>query len=395
MRKFAAPRLAAILTLCALYCINLARPAALRAQRPADSSADSSSSRAWGLDLTIHNSGVGIGNVPRVNGLRLNYRDRGSVRVNGVNATLWMPVGEARGEINGAALGLPVTGALAIRGLALGVAGVGADDVIAGLGLAPIGLGSGNELRGIMIAGIGGGTGGDMTGVGLAGIGFGSGNDMKGVMIGGVGVGSGDDATGIMLGGVGAGAGGSLRGVGVGGIGVGAGEELRGIVLGGVGAGAGNSLEGIGIAGLGVGAGDDVTGLVVAGVGVGAGGRLKGVAVSGIAAGAGELLEGLAIAGVAAGAPRVVGAVISPVAGARDARGVVLAPAYFKITDGGSFTGFSASAFNHIKGSQRGLVIGIFNYARSLHGVQIGVLNYAGNNRKSLRLLPLFNAHLH
>lgn len=357
MQQSAVPLLAAILTLC----FNSAIPIALAAQQPADSSADSSS-RAWGLDLTVHHWGLGIGNVPRVNGLRLNYRDRDLIRVNGINATLWMPVREPEGVVNGVALGLPATGARSIRGLALGIAGAGASSTIQGVAIAPIGVGSGNGLHGIMLTGIGGGTGGDMIGLGVAGIGFGSGNDMKGVMIGGVGVGSGGDATGIMLGGVGAGTGGSLHGIGVGGVGIGAGKDLTGIAL--------------------------------AGVGVGAGDRLRGVAVSGGAAGAGESLEGLAIAGAAVGAPRIVGAVISPVAGARDAWGVVIAPAYFRITDDGSFTGFAASAFNHIKGSQHGLVIGIFNYARSLHGVQIGLLNYAGNNRKSLRLLPLVNAHV-
>lgn len=341
---------------------DLSLPAPLHAQQATDSSGDSSS-RASGLDLTIHHWGLGIGNVPRVNGLRLGYRDRGPLLVNGVNATLWLPYDPALGTVNGVALGLPATGAHRIRGLALGVAGAGADDVIDGVALAPVGVGAGNGLHGIMLAGIGGGTGGDMTGLGVAGIGFGSGRGLTGVMIGGVGVGTGENATGIIIGGVGAGAGGSLRG--------------------------------IGIAGVGVGAGGDYTGLAVAGIGAGAGGRFRGVALTGIGTGAGELLEGVAIAGGAVGAPRIVGAVLSPVAGARDARGVFIAPAYFRITADGNLTGLSMSAFNHIKGAQHGLTIGIFNYARSLHGVQIGILNYAGNNRKSLRLLPLFNAHLH
>ena len=51
----------------------------------------------------------------------------------------------------------------------------------------------------------------------------------------------------------------------------------------------------------------------------------------------------------------------------------------------------TASAFNHIKGDQYGLSIGLLNYAWDVHGWQIGVLNYAGNNRPGLRLLPLFN----
>jgi hypothetical protein len=50
----------------------------------------------------------------------------------------------------------------------------------------------------------------------------------------------------------------------------------------------------------------------------------------------------------------------------------------------------NVSAFNNIRGTQQGLAIGIFNYARSLDGVQVGLLNYAGN-KSHARLLPVFN----
>jgi hypothetical protein len=43
--------------------------------------------------------------------------------------------------------------------------------------------------------------------------------------------------------------------------------------------------------------------------------------------------------------------------------------------------------------TQRGLSIGIFNHADNLHGVQIGVLNFAGNNPEGLKILPLLNVH--
>jgi hypothetical protein len=29
-----------------------------------------------------------------------------------------------------------------------------------------------------------------------------------------------------------------------------------------------------------------------------------------------------------------------------------------------------------------------------LHGLQLGVLNYAGNNKKGLKMLPIINMHL-
>ncbi len=338
---------------------------ALRAQQLSDSARDTtteSSSRGSGLDLTIGHWGIGVGNVSRVNGLRLNYRDRGSFVANGINATIWLPHDPSLGVVNGVAIGVPATGARTINGLALGIAGVGADDVIDGVALAPVGVGAGKGLHGIILAGIGGGTGGDITG--------------------------------LALGGVGAGSGGSLRGIGIGGVGAGAGGDVRGLLIGGVGAGSGGSMTGIGIGGIGIGAGGDYKGLAIAGVGAGAGGRFEGIVVAGGGAGSGDLLKGLAIAGIGVGAPRVEGLVISSTAGAEEARGAFIAPAYFRITDSGELTGFSISAFNHIKGEQHGLAIGIFNDARELHGVQIGVLNYAGNNGGGLKMLPVVNVHL-
>ena len=49
------------------------------------------------------------------------------------------------------------------------------------------------------------------------------------------------------------------------------------------------------------------------------------------------------------------------------------------------------SAFNDIRGSQRGLTIGLVNRAWSLHGVQVGVINIVRNNPKGRRVLPIFN----
>src|SRR4051794_25621708 len=80
---------------------------------------------AQGLDLTVNHVGIGIGDVPRVIGLRLNYRDRVMERVDGVNATIWMPYGDGgTGEVRGLALGLPATGAARIYGIATGMLGV-------------------------------------------------------------------------------------------------------------------------------------------------------------------------------------------------------------------------------------------------------------------------------
>jgi hypothetical protein len=41
-----------------------------------------------------------------------------------------------------------------------------------------------------------------------------------------------------------------------------------------------------------------------------------------------------------------------------------------------------------------GISVGLLNYTRSLHGVQIGVLNHAANNPPWARWLPVLNVHL-
>ena len=62
--------------------------------------------------------------------------------------------------------------------------------------------------------------------------------------------------------------------------------------------------------------------------------------------------------------------------------------------DSRQMAGVAVSPYNRIRGSQRGLVIGIYNSAYELHGVQIGVLNRAKNNKAPLKILPLLNVHL-
>jgi hypothetical protein len=76
--------------------------------------------------------------------------------------------------------------------------------------------------------------------------------------------------------------------------------------------------------------------------------------------------------------------------GAEQTHGLMIAPIYFKIPRDGRANGVNVSAYNDVRGTQQGLAIGLFNYAHTLDGVQIGVLNYAGNKTHA-RLLPLFN----
>jgi hypothetical protein len=314
---------------------------------------------AQSLDLTIHNTGLSIGDSRFVRGIRLNFRDRNLELVEGINVTLWTPYSGSRGVVRGIALGLPATGARRIEGAGIGLFGVGAEE--------------------------------DFTGLGLGGFGVGAGGDVRGIMIGGFGVGSGGNVTGVTIGGFGAGSGGNVRGITIGGFGAGAGGHVTGLTIGGFGVGSGGRVTGITIGGFGAGAGGDVKGLTIGGFGAGSGGDITGITIGGFGVGAGGTVRGLAIGGIGVGAPHIRGIVIASAAGGHEVEGGILAPFYFKIEKYGRVKGVTASAFNHIKGDQFGLSLGLFNYAWDLHGVQIGVLNYAKNNPKGLRLLPLFN----
>lgn len=301
------------------------------------------------LDLTIDNTGLSIGDSRIVRGIRFNVRDRRMEQVDGVNVTVWSPHRDARGgEVNGLALGLPMTGARRIQGIGVGILGVGAEE--------------------------------GFTGIGIGGAGIGSGGDVRGILIGGLGVGAGGDVTGLTVGVLGAGAGGDISGITVGGLGAGTGGNVRGITVAGLGAGAGGDVTGLTIALLGAGAGGDITGITIAPF-AGSGGTLRGVA-----------------AGVAAGAPTVRALLLSAAAGGHDVRAAVFAPIYFRVAanenggDGGMFRGVSVSSFNHVQGDQRGLTIGVFNSAWTLDGGwQIGLSNYVRNQKRGPKWLPIIN----
>ncbi|HUE96223.1 MAG TPA: hypothetical protein VMN39_06165, partial [Longimicrobiaceae bacterium] len=100
---------------------------------------------AQSLDLTIDGVGISIGDSPGVTGLRLNFRDRNLERVIGANVTIWNPH-EHTGHVTGLALGLPITGAAQINGIAAGVFGVGAEQSIRGITVTGVGAGVGQDL---------------------------------------------------------------------------------------------------------------------------------------------------------------------------------------------------------------------------------------------------------
>lgn len=289
-----------------------------------------SSAQAKSLDFPSSEWGISFGNSQRFTGLRFNYRDRDVQEINGVNLTLWKGYRPETSVIRGVSLGvLPSAGRLV--GLNLGLLGAGAEQDLHGLSLGLLGAGAGGNVRGITVGALGCGAGGNV----------------RGLALGGLGAGAGGNVTGIVMGGLGAGAGGNVTGLALGLLGCGAGGNVSGITLGGLGCGAGGNLKGIALGGLGCGAGGNVTGVTVAGLGCGAGGDFTGAA--------------LALGTVQTG-------------------------------EESRFTGLSASVFNRHRGHQSGLALGIVNSARTLHGVQIGLVNIVQSREDWSKVLPLVNA---
>ncbi|RME54691.1 MAG: hypothetical protein D6795_03935 [Deltaproteobacteria bacterium] len=188
------------------------------------------------LELTIGNVGLGLGDAKRIVGVRINYRDCALQRVDGINVTLWKPERPVRGEVNGVALGLPLTEARRIHGLGFGLFGVGSEERFIGIGVGGFGVGAGEDFTGIGVGGFGVGAGQNARGLLFSPVGVGAGESLSALAIGGLGVGAGGNAQGVLLSPLGVGAGGSIRGIAIGGLGVGA-PRVRGALLSLFGAG--------------------------------------------------------------------------------------------------------------------------------------------------------------
>lgn len=330
-----------------------------------------------GFGIPSKKGGIGFGNLPIFTGLRFNYCDKNVKKISGINVTVWQPKQDSvqTGTVNGISIGVPLTmGTANKNGINLGLLGAGASKNISGINIGGLGIGAGENVTGINIGGLGMGSGGNVTGLNVGGLGAGSGKNVTGINIGGLGIGAGENLSGFSFGGLGAGSGGKVSGITIGGIGVGAGKDLSGISIGGIG----------------VGSGGNVTGITIAGIGAGCGGELR----------------GLVIAGVAAGAPKTKAIIIAPAAGGQDVKGLMITPVWMKVgyvnrhnEDGqevreekeGTIKGVSISAFNQIRGEQRGITLGVVNYTKKIHGIQFGLINIVKENPKGLRVLPILN----
>ena len=328
-----------------------------------------------GVGIPTKRVGIGFGNLPKFTGIRFNFKDKNVERITGINTTIWQPKddGVQSGTANGISLGIPMAGGHENQnGISIGILGVAANQ--------------------------------NLSGINIGGLGAGAGNNISGLNIGTLGIGSGQDLRGITIGGLGAGAGGDVMGINFGGLGIGAGGNLSGITIGGLGLGGGGNVTGINIAGVGIGAGQNLRGFSFALGGIGAGEKVTGVTVAGLGIGAGEELKGITVACLGVGSQKVTGLAMAAAIGGMDLKGIMIAPAYFRVGGGkrtndagevseeeGIVTGVSVSAFNQVKGEQRGVALGIVNYTKRIKGFQLGVINIIKENPKGLRVLPIFN----
>ena len=291
---------------------------------------------AQSLDLAVNNYGVSFGNSKKFNGLRINFSDREVEKINGVNITFLRAKNNEEAIVNGVSFGLIRPEAAYLNGIQIGGLGVGAAKGIKGI------KGISNENISEHLRG-----------------------SISGITLGGLYSYSLRNLSGITICGLGAIAGGNITGITICGLGAIATENITGITISGIGTAARRNITGITISGLGAGAPNgNITGITIGGLGVGRADKMKGITIGGLSAGAHNII------------------------------GVALSLTHVKVYDNGSLTGFSASAFNLIKGRQTGVSLGIFNFAYKLNGIQIGLVNYVRENPKYLRILPIINANL-
>jgi len=110
--------------------------------------------RGTGLDLTINGNGLAIGNIPRVNGIRINFRDTYLEEVNGLNLTLWGSRGEVGGTVRGLAVGVAAPVADRLQGLSIGGLAVVGQSEISGISIGGLAVVSSGRTRGVNLGGL-------------------------------------------------------------------------------------------------------------------------------------------------------------------------------------------------------------------------------------------------
>jgi hypothetical protein len=331
---------------------------------------------AQSADIGVSGVGVSIGNSAEWTGVRLNIRDDGVRRVDGVNITLWKPGRNPEFRMNGVALGVVGPGVGTLNGIGAGLGGVVSNGAINGAVLGGLGAVAGGPVTGVAVGGLGVVIDGSATGIMAGGLGIVSEGALTGLGVAGLGAVT-EGLTGVTVAGLGAVSGGDVRGVTVAGLGVVVGGALSGISVAGLAVVAEARMAGLNTAGLALVGEAGVYGINTAGLAVVATGPVVGITKTLGAVESRELVRGFTAAGYRVRSPRVEG-IAAAVGTVR--------------TD--HLRGLGIAGYNDVRGVQVGVTIGVYNSAEILNGIQIGVLNRAKNNRPPFRWLPILNVHL-
>lgn len=198
---------------------------------------------------------------------------------------------------------------------------------------------------------------------------------IDGIALGGVGVMATEQLNGVSAGGLIVLSRNEINGVAVGGLASVAAQRLRGIGLGGLAAVGDHGIDGLAAGGLLTLSEGNVNGVTFGGLGTIEEGRFTGINLAGGATFTDGEMRGIDAAGLAA-----------IVRGRLAGIGVSAVTVHVNALDG-----IAVSPWNNVRGQQRGIAIGLFNYAHTVRGIQLGLLNYVRDNPRGLRLLPLFN----
>ena len=100
-------------------------------------------------------------------------------------------------------------------------------------------------------------------------------------------------------------------------------------------------------------------------------------------------VNGISVCGISMGAGNINGVTVTGVACAvNNFNGIAMTVILNKIKN---IKGITFSIIKNDIDKQNGVSIGLFNKAKNLKGLQLGLINYAGNNPKWLRWVPFFN----
>lgn len=217
---------------------------------------------------------------------------------------------------------------------------------------------------------------------------------LRGVSIGLLGVLPERAAYGVTIGGLGVVADGSLTGLNVGVLGIVTEGRADGLSFAGLGLVTEGGALGVNLAGLGVVSEGTVAGINLAGLGLIAERGIHGLNAALLGVVTERELRGITVTGLGAVAEgNVVGLTVGGLGVVSDHAIRGIGAALLKV-DTRDLRGISVAGWTRVRHTQNGLSIGLFNQAEELHGVQFGLLNYAGNNRGLARWLPIMNLHL-